>query len=265
MAGSIKESATSWVFSNGPLEEISNRCDIIIAASLVSSCTHYLECATLSLAASQPFGLPYVLHSHPIEPPQEYNVFFHCKGKKKVALEGKGTLCQLTRLDRFSSDAVLPDSSGKLWAGANGDQIATAGSPWNWELVDVYTHRRIPLPSICGFEPTPKKHEFTANGHLLHLLKIVVCRVLTTAGNYKNFSLLAIFDSSIAILHGSTWTVLENQFNMFFYRDAIIHNGLVFAVTQTCTVYVWDHLMWGNFFIHIYFLVSSSMVVNKFR
>jgi hypothetical protein len=85
------------------------------------------------------------------------------------------------------------------------------------------------------------------------------------AGNYKTFSLLAIFDSSITVLDDSTWIVLENQFNMFCYRDAIIHNGLVFAVTQTGTVYAWDHLMWGKFF-HPYFLfVSSSMVVNKFR
>jgi hypothetical protein len=95
MAGLIKESGTSWVFSDGPLEEISNRCDIITAVRLIGSCTRYLESAThsVALAASQPFGLPCVLHSHPTEPPQEYNVFFYGKGKQKVAPEGKGTLC----------------------------------------------------------------------------------------------------------------------------------------------------------------------------
>jgi hypothetical protein len=51
---------------------------------------------------------------------------------------------------------------------------------------------------------------------------------------------------------------------MFCYHDAIIHNGHVFAVTQTGTVYVWDHLMWGKkFHPYIYILVSLSMVVNK--
>jgi hypothetical protein len=89
-------------------------------------------------------------------------------------------------LDRFSSDAVLPDSLGKLWLGANGDWIATVGSPWNWELVNVYTRRRIPLPSICGFEPTLKKLEFAANGHLLCVLKIVVaylCFICASPGS----------------------------------------------------------------------------------
>jgi hypothetical protein len=112
-------------------EEISNQCDVITAMSLIASCTRYLESIThsVALAASQLFCLPCVLYSYPTEPLQVYNVFCRDKGKQKVALEGNGTLCQLTPLDRFSSNALLPDILGKLWAWANDDWITTVGSP----------------------------------------------------------------------------------------------------------------------------------------
>ena len=271
MAGSINESGASWVFPDGPFEEISARCDVITAASLVGSCKFYRDSAKQSIAlfASHPFGLPCLLHSHPTVVPRAFNVFFRVKDKKPVppdAQMDKGTLCQLSPLDRLSSDAVIPDGGTGMWAGANGDWIALVG-PWNWELVNVYTRRRIPLPAIPYFEATPDRFVFMSKGQPVKLLKIAICQVPTAASNFTCFSLLAVFDLTIAVLHcaSSTWTVLENQFSTFCYRDAIIHKGIVFAVTQAGAVYAWNHLSWGIFFFsHKVFLLSLFMDVNKF-
>ena len=260
MARSINESGSSWVFPDGPLEEIASRCDVITAASLVGSCKFYHDSATQSVAlpASQPFGMPCVLHTHQTEVPPAHNPFSRVhkfkqqgaqKDKQHDAKDRKGTLCQLTPLDRISSDAVIPDGGTGMWAGANGDWIALLGFPWNWELVNVYTGRRIPLPPIREFKSTPDKLVFESNDQHLQLLKIAICRVPTAASNYTSFSVLAIFNAAIAVLHcaSSRWTVLDNQFLAFGYSDAIIHKGIVFAVTQTGEVYAWNQLSWGNF------------------
>jgi hypothetical protein len=164
MARSINESGSSWVFPDGPLEEIASRCDVITAASLVGSCKFYHDSATQSVAlpASQPFGLPCVLHTHQTEVPPAHNPFYRVhkfkqegaqKDKQHDAKDRKGTLCQLTPLDMISSDAMIPDDGIGMWAGANGDWIALLGFPWNWELVNVYTGRRIPLPQYVSLNP----------------------------------------------------------------------------------------------------------------
>ncbi|KAK1685942.1 hypothetical protein QYE76_046790 [Lolium multiflorum] len=96
MAASNKENDDSElfqkVFSEGPLEELVTRCDVITAASLVGSSKLFFDSAndSATLSFSLPFGLPCVLHSHPT----------------KVARD-----CKLTPLDRFSSDAVMPDDA----------------------------------------------------------------------------------------------------------------------------------------------------------
>ncbi|KAK1695508.1 hypothetical protein QYE76_012205 [Lolium multiflorum] len=262
MARSINESGSSWVFPDGPLEEIASRCDVITAASLVGSCKFYHDSATQSVAlpASQPFGMPCVLHTHQTEVPPAHNPFYRVhkfkqegaqKDKQHDAKDRKGTLCQLTPLDRISSDAVIPDGGTGMWAGANGDWIALLGFPWNWELVNVYTGRRIPLPPISEFKSTPDKLVFESNDQHLQLLKIAICRVPTAASNYTSFSVLAIFNAAIAVLHcaSSRWTVLDNQFLAYGYSDAIIHKGIVFAVTQTGEVYAWNQLSWGPLLI----------------
>ncbi|KAK1607443.1 hypothetical protein QYE76_054699 [Lolium multiflorum] len=262
MARSINESGSSWVFPDGPLEEIASRCDVITAASLVGSCKFYHDSATQSVAlpASQPFGMPCVLHTHQTEVPPAHNPFSRVhkfkqegaqKDKQHDAKDRKGTLCQLTPLDRISSDAVIPDGGTGMWAGANGDWIALLGFPWNWELVNVYTGRRIPLPPISEFKSTPDKLVFESNDQHLQLLKIAICRVPTAASNYTSFSVLAIFNAAIAVLHcaSSRWTVLDNQFLAYGYSDAIIHKGIVFAVTQTGEVYAWNQLSWGPLLI----------------
>ncbi|KAK1698377.1 hypothetical protein QYE76_015074 [Lolium multiflorum] len=241
---------------------IASRCDVITAASLVGSCKFYHDSATQSVAlpASQPFGMPCVLHTHQTEVPPAHNPFSRVhkfkqqgaqKDKQHDAKDRKGTLCQLTPLDRISSDAVIPDGGTGMWAGANGDWIALLGFPWNWELVNVYTGRRIPLPPISEFKSTPDKLVFESNDQHLQLLKIAICRVPTAASNYTSFSVLAIFNAAIAVLHcaSSRWTVLDNQFLAYGYSDAIIHKGIVFAVTQTGEVYAWNQLSWGPLLI----------------
>ncbi|KAK1603202.1 hypothetical protein QYE76_048150 [Lolium multiflorum] len=277
MARSINESGSSWVFPDGPLEEIASRCDVITAASLVGSCKFYHDSATQSVAlpASQPFGMPCVLHTHQTEVPPAHNPFYRVhkfkqegaqKDKQHDAKDRKGTLCQLTPLDRISSDAVIPDGGTGMWAGANGDWIALLGFPWNWELVNVYTGRRIPLPPISEFKSTPDKLVFESNDQHLQLLKIAICRVPTAASNYTSFSVLAIFNAAIAVLHcaSSRWTVLDNQFLAYGYSDAIIHKGIVFAVTQTGEVYAWNQLSWDFFWSIPGALLTGGIILDWF-
>ena len=153
--------------------------------------------------------------------PEEYRLlakgaYSHGKGTQHC----RSTTCEVTPLDRFSSDAVMPPDQGRNCVGANGDWIATVGPAWKWELVNVYTHRRIPLPVILDFDATDDDLEFiNADGHNIRLLKIAICQAPSAAGKYKDFFLIGIFHSVIAALHGSfsSWTVLQNQFNLFPY------------------------------------------------
>ena len=118
----------------------------------------------------------------------------------------------LMPLDRNPFEAVMPDLTGKKWAGANGDWIATVGRAWNWQLV--------PLLPIPGLQATSDVLEFRAvNGQPVRLLKIVICQVPTASGMYRDFSVIALFDMVVAVLEGahSRWTVLDNQFSVFNY------------------------------------------------
>ena len=42
----------------------------------------------------------------------------------------------------------MPSLKGKAWVGANGDWVVYNGYNCEWELVNVYTHHRVPLPKI---------------------------------------------------------------------------------------------------------------------
>jgi hypothetical protein len=156
----------------------------------------------------------------------------------------------LTLLDRFSSDAVIPNDISEQWLGSNGDWIVTVGLEWKWELVNMYTRHRIPLPSMTQFEATKSSLAFTEDDHPLTLHKIVICDVPTATGEYIDFSLVAIFHYKIAILEGNSpngWIVLENQFQRFSkYCGVIIHNDLLFAVATNGSVYAWDPKHFGK-------------------
>lgn len=240
------------VVTEGPLEELMNQCDVVTSACLVGSSNLFLQSAMLSatMAASQPFGLPCILHTHPTRRPWEYNQPW------PVGME-----CSLTPLDRLSSDALMPNSFSEQRAGSNGDWIVTVGRRGNWNLVNVYTRHKIALPPLPGVEATDSPLTFTDRGGYLELQKISICQVPTAAGLYNDYSLVAIFDFKIAVLQSyfSEWVVLENQFQDYFsYCDAIIHQDLVFAVVENGCVYAWNPLSFGKF-------SSLYIVLDYFR
>ena len=186
-----------------------------------------------TLHASQPFGLPCILQSNPF-------------GSKY--LEGEGTMCKLTPLDMFSSDAVMPNCLGSSirWAGANGDWIASVGHESNWKLVNVYCHHEILLPPFKLFQAIDDPFVYLHSGRHVFLRKIAICKVPIVDAEYLDYRLIAIFDYAIAILGvGGTdygWKLLQNYFERFFtYSDAIIHQGAVFAVNEYGTIYAWDN------------------------
>ena len=51
-------------------------------------------------------------------------------------------------LDNDTYDVKMPSLEGKAWAGANGDWVVYIGFDCEWELVNVYTRDRVPLPKI---------------------------------------------------------------------------------------------------------------------
>ena len=56
----------------------------------------------------------------------------------------------------------MPSLEGKAWAGANGDWVVYIGSNCEWELVNVYTHDRVPLPKISADCPEVEHTVFYA-------------------------------------------------------------------------------------------------------
>ena len=64
------------------------------------------------------------------------------------ANDGGLALCKLMPLDNDTCDVKMPSLQGKAWAGANGDWVVYIGYNCEWELVNVYTRQRIPLPKI---------------------------------------------------------------------------------------------------------------------
>ncbi|KAK1620277.1 hypothetical protein QYE76_025794 [Lolium multiflorum] len=233
--GALGPTTIVSVCASGPLEVLISQCDAITAASLVGSSKSILQSAKYSatLPASQPFGLPCVLCCDPADKP--WAVF-----KEDLPVHSK---CKLLPLDRFSYDGLMPHGKDEERAGANGDWIAMVGGKWN--LLNVYTHRKIKLPSLRDkLETTHNPLIFEYQRSAIRLQKIAICQVPTAARGYQDFSLVAIFDFAIAYLHGEyprAWIFLENQFQYgAIYCDAIIHNGLVFAVTELGNVYAWD-------------------------
>ena len=59
-------------------------------------------------------------------------------------------------LDNDTYDVKMPSLEGKAWAGANGDWVVYIGSNCEWELVNVYTRDRVPLPKISADYPEVK-------------------------------------------------------------------------------------------------------------
>ena len=146
-------------------------------------------------------------------------------------------------LDNDTYDVKMPSLEGKAWAGANGDWVVYIGSNCEWELVNVYTRDRVPLPKISADCPEVEHIGIVRTfkyDHADYLLwKIAICRVPNRSWNYKNYEVVAIFDKLVAVLCGSTrWIFLKNQFLYTDeYCDAIQYKGLVFAATTHGTVF----------------------------
>jgi hypothetical protein len=68
-------------------------------------------------------------------------------------------------------------------------------------------------------------------------LKIVICKVPTEVGHFKDYKLITLFDKALAYLNGRrAWTYLLNPkvlFSQGLYSDAIEHIGMIFAVHRT--------------------------------
>ena len=126
-------------------------------------------------------------------------------------------MCKLVPLDNDTCDVKMPSLEGKAWAGANGDWVVYIGSNCEWELVNVYTCHRVPLPEISAHCPevehTGNVRAFKYDHGDCLLWKIAICRVPNRSWNYNNYEVVAIFDKLVAILSGLTrWTLLKNQF-----------------------------------------------------
>ena len=172
------------------------------------------------------FDLPYLLHRDPDD----------WRGD-----DGGLALCKLMPLDNDMYDVKMPSLEGKDWAGANGDWVVYIGYNCEWELVNVYTSNRLPLPKISDcpeVEHTGILCTFKYDHGDCLLWKVAICQVPSRSWNFKNYEVVSIFDKLVAILRGSTrWILLKNQ---FLYTDvccdAIQYEGLVFASTTHGTI-----------------------------
>ncbi|KAK1647731.1 hypothetical protein QYE76_065536 [Lolium multiflorum] len=159
------------------------------------------------------------------------------------------TVYDLVPLDHPRRSVALPFMHDRKWLGANGDWIAAADHH-EWCLVNVYTERHIPLPSL----PDSKIHHSIVSyrpaysfnwGPAIYLLKIVICQVPTKGGRYADYKLIALFDKTIFYLEGGgDWRMLEALTpapDYPNYCDAIELRGHVFAVDETDgSTYFWD-------------------------
>jgi len=165
----------------------------------------------------------------------------------------------------------MPSLEGKFWAGANGDWVVYIGSNCEWELVNVYTRDRVPLPKISAYclevEHTGIVRTFKYNHGYCLLRKIAISRVPTRSWNYNNYE-VAIFDKLVAVVAGLTrWILLKNQFLYTDeYCDTIEYEGLLCLLPPLVALFLHGIVMIS---IHlsstVIIIVSSTcMRVSKF-
>ena len=158
-------------------------------------------------------------------------------------------------LDIDTCDVKMPSLEHKAWAAANGDWVVYIGYNCEWELVNVYTRHRVPLPKILEcpeVEHIGILRTFKYDHGDCHLRKIEICRVPNRSWNYTNYEVVAIFDKLVAVLASTTrWILLKNQ---FLYTDeyyhAVQYEGLVFAATTRGTIFAWNPDAFGTFVFH---------------
>ena len=144
----------------------------------------------------------------------------------------------------------------KSWAHANGDWVVYVGYNCGWELVNVYTHHRIPLPKVSAcpeVEHTDSIRQFKYGHRDCLLQKIAICRTPTRSWNYRDYYVFAIFDKLVAVNSaGHEWILLQNQFRgkRVHYCDAIQYERLVFAATTRGIVFARNPYGFGTFVFH---------------
>ena len=161
-------------------------------------------------------------------------------------------------LDNDTYDVKMPSLEGKAWAGANGDWVVYIGSNCEWELVNVYTRDRVPLPKISvdcpKVEHTGIVRTFKYNHGDYLLRKIAICRVPNRSWNYENYEVVAMFDKLVVVVTDSTVRpriLLKNQFLYTDeYCDAIEYEDRVFAATTRGTVFAWHPHSFSTFVFH---------------
>ena len=204
------------------MEELIDRCDVITSASMAGSFKPILD-STNNIITKNPrvkerFDLPYLLRRDPDD---------------RRRHDGGLTLCQLMSLDNDMYDVKMPSLEGKAWAGANGDWVVYIGSNCEWELVNVYTRDRVPLPKIIAdcpeVEHTGNVRTFKYDHGDCLLRKIAICRVPNCSWNYENYEVVALFDKLVAVVNDSMVRPRILLKNQFLYTDEYYDFGTVFT------------------------------------
>ena len=242
------------------VEELIDRCDVITSASMAGSFKTILD-STNNIITRNPrvqerFDLPYLLRR---------DLADRCMDDEGLAL------CKLMPLDNDTYDVKMPSLEGKDWAGANGDWVVYIGYNCEWELVNVYTRHRVPLPKISEcpeVEHTDDLRTFKYDHGDCILRKIAICRVPNRSWNYKNYQVVAIFDKLVAVLRGSTgWILLKNQFLYTdVYCDAIEYEGLLCLLPPLVALFLHGILVVSVHLSSTVIIIVSStcMRVSKF-
>ena len=119
------------------MEELIDRCDVITSASMAGSFKTILDSTKNSITRNprvqERFDLPYLLRYKPLRMGTD---------------DGGLALCKLIPLDNDTCDVKMPSLKGKSCTSTNGDWVVYIGYNCEWELVNVYTRRWIPLPKI---------------------------------------------------------------------------------------------------------------------
>ena len=139
------------------------------------------------------------------------------------------------------------------WVGMNTSWMVLVDGRGSWMLVEVYTRRLIPLPSINTALLWHRGQEYSESYSSQHdtkfdLLKVVICQVPTRHANYADFMLIALFDRGLTYLYADaffSWRQLSSQWIIVkadtHFCDAIEHNGIIYAINKADgTTYCWD-------------------------
>ena len=116
----------------------------------------------------------------------------------------------------------------------------------SWMLVEVYTVRLIPLPSIntallwhCGPEYSDSYN--SQHDTKFDLLKVVIFQVPTRSANYKYFRLIAFFNCGLTYLTGHSLMPLNTRASFTLSTPSmagriagLLQSSLQTAVTAVC-------------------------------